>query len=425
MAKYFVILMLLAAACDLPPGWRNDKGSLVIALPGASTPDAGTENFAALGRALGSDVDGVHLPGEITSDMEYEIYFSGSTSISIPRTRERVITIDLEPGLWGISVTAWHPASLSCAGEAWVKDLDIQAGRTNFVSLTMKADDFLAPWGAAAAGTKDVYADIGDLITLQVEVNSNPSLADDFAAWFGTGWVNTYEYQWYYEDESGTRYDETAPDNLSVPNVFSFSPNTSAAGYRTYYVELTNTYTYAGSVSTVSGTAKVTVKAAVVEVSGSPTRSLGDSGPGGGTIFYKGPRFYVNGELCHYLEAGPDLGTAQWGLDGIYTGTYNYGIGSGYANTQAILAALNRAGELSDTPSNKKAAQLAADYNGGGGWFLPGADELRELYASGPFGLYSLWSSIESGDRHAALILHTDGQSQWPSKCASFIVRPV
>lgn len=104
--------------------------------------------------------------------------------------------------------------------------------------------------------------------------------------------------------------------------------------------------------------------------------SIGDTGPGGGIIFYDAGSQQSWGR---YLEAAPANwdGTnnnedpyVQWGCrgDSIQTAT---AIGTGKANTFAIIAGC----------SGTTAASTARAYRGGGksDWFLPSRDELEQM----------------------------------------------
>ncbi|CAB4959946.1 unannotated protein [freshwater metagenome] len=118
--------------------------------------------------------------------------------------------------------------------------------------------------------------------------------------------------------------------------------------------------------------------------------AVGDTGPGGGTVFYVAN---PDESWGNYLEAAPGgwNGTdedpnAKWcskGLDSFYLSS---GIGSGYANTVEM-------GIWCDN------ANVARSYKGGGksDWFLPSIDELNEFYEQretvGGFGDGSYWSS--------------------------------
>jgi len=128
------------------------------------------------------------------------------------------------------------------------------------------------------------------------------------------------------------------------------------------------------------------------------TCSIGDTGPGGGKIFYYsavgfncGANFSSTGSptggLCHYLEAAPSNSTsgtfkyASTGLDssdvsGITNDT-NYdnsssAIGLGYKNSLALVTQGN---------DNTSAAGIARSYQGGSksDWYLPSFSELNQM----------------------------------------------
>jgi len=134
-------------------------------------------------------------------------------------------------------------------------------------------------------------------------------------------------------------------------------------------------------------------------------------GPAGGYIFYdKGS--YSNG--WRYLEAAPASSefTAPWGLYGIACPGTSTGIGTGQANTAAIIALL-----LANLEPGK-AAMLCAAMTAGGysDWFLPSKDELNLMYVRlrqgsniGGFntsGSY-YWSSSVGGTSSDALRYYT------------------
>jgi len=124
--------------------------------------------------------------------------------------------------------------------------------------------------------------------------------------------------------------------------------------------------------------------------------SVGDTGPGGGKVFYVAPTPQTWGT---YLEAAPTdyivdgrRRTLGWGCYTGFKGITATAIGTGKANTAEIL-------DLCDEPSI--AARVAADYRGGGksDWFLPSKDELNLMYtkrvAIGGFSAVRYYSSSE------------------------------
>jgi hypothetical protein len=110
--------------------------------------------------------------------------------------------------------------------------------------------------------------------------------------------------------------------------------------------------------------------------------AIGDTGPGGGTVFYYDPGGFLNtytNTVCHYLEVSPftdEFSSAGWGAYGYDVAGTQDGLGCGRKNTQIIVAYLTG---LSETG---KAAQLCDDLasNGYNDWFLPSIDELTWMY---------------------------------------------
>ena len=118
---------------------------------------------------------------------------------------------------------------------------------------------------------------------------------------------------------------------------------------------------------TIVGTNLVTAGPVATCAAGGPC-VVGDTGPGGGTVFYVDMSRPAGSQ---YWEVGGDLGTADWGcypVDIVGTGT---AIGSGAANTSLINAGCGTAGI---------AARVASTPAGGySDWFLPSLDELNQL----------------------------------------------
>lgn len=119
---------------------------------------------------------------------------------------------------------------------------------------------------------------------------------------------------------------------------------------------------------------------------------VGETGPGGGTIFYvSASNFTSAGSSCNtecrYLEAAPTSGSLawadreyNWSSDDRYSrtaGTLATSIGSGMANTIAMLT--TSGGYNGDT---SQAAFVSTQYRGPNSksdWFLPSKDELNQL----------------------------------------------
>ena len=171
---------------------------------------------------------------------------------------------------------------------------------------------------------------------------------------------------------------------------------------------------------------------------------MGDTGPGGGKVFYVHPSgtFACGATLtstCKYLEAAPtDRSTGiAWCSDTTSAlGTTATAIGTGMANTATA-----------DTTCTSGAIQIAADYakNGKTDWYLPSKDELNELckYARTQTigdssttcnntrtltGSWSAqyWSSSEINTKHALRQLFGDGnQGNGFKGGTAQVVRPV
>jgi hypothetical protein len=105
---------------------------------------------------------------------------------------------------------------------------------------------------------------------------------------------------------------------------------------------------------------------------------LGETGPGGGTIFYVGD--FVNaatGEMNHYLElapanwSSPSDPLAAWGCN-TASNAVAEGIGEGEKNTNTIIAGCS---------TSTIAAARARAYRGGGqtDWSLPSVREMNQL----------------------------------------------
>jgi hypothetical protein len=161
--------------------------------------------------------------------------------------------------------------------------------------------------------------------------------------------------------------------------------------------------------------------------------SVGDTGPGGGIVFYDAGSTQSWGR---YLEAacagwsdgvcaGSDLSdpTAAWGCYGTpIFGADGIAIGTGEQNTLDIVA---------DCPDAGIAARVADALVLGGqsDWFLPSKDELNEMYlqqtAISGFSTGYYWSSSEGVDDGAWIQIFGLGNQNYGAKDTTFFVRPV
>jgi hypothetical protein len=180
-------------------------------------------------------------------------------------------------------------------------------------------------------------------------------------------------------------------------------------------VTTSTTTTVASTTTTVASTTT-----AVASCATGGACAVGDTGPGGGKVFYVATSKFAStgsacGTKCMYLEAAPigwiaaatpagqpsscgAISTTQdpmcqWsGNEGDAIGTTGTGIGTGYANTSAMIAQSGAVG---------RAGTAARAFQGGGktDWHLPSLDELEQLYnlkttVGGVTG-YFYWSSSE------------------------------
>ena len=168
--------------------------------------------------------------------------------------------------------------------------------------------------------------------------------------------------------------------------------------------------------------------------------AVGDTGPGGGIIFYKdltrpaGSQYFEvacagwSDETC----GGNDLTDpeAKWGCYGdLIAGADGTAIGTGAQNTTDITAIVN------ECQTSGIAARLASDLtlDGQSDWFLPSLDDLNQMYtnlhsASTPLGSFSselYWSSSEFNDSRAWYQHFNSGSQNDLNKNFSGYVRPV
>ena len=154
--------------------------------------------------------------------------------------------------------------------------------------------------------------------------------------------------------------------------------------------------------------------------------AIGDTGPGGGKVFYVAGNTYLEAAPSNW-SGGTDPGLT-WSTGGnqttVVSGADNSAIGGGFQNTVDIV---NQAGNVTAS----SAAVRARNYTGGGmtDWFLPSKDELAALYAQRtttgiPTGVV-YWSSSELSSTNAWLlwdngVFVTNAGKDWTGR-----VRPI
>ena len=180
------------------------------------------------------------------------------------------------------------------------------------------------------------------------------------------------------------------------------------------------------------------------------TCAVGNTGPGGGTVFYVASSpFTSTGSACNtackYLEAAPigwvtaatPVGQVNCGDSGTNTsdpmcswsgntteaiGSTGTAIGTGYANTSAMIAQSSTVG---------KAGTVARAFQGGGktDWYLPSQDELSQMFIQkitiGGISPFIYWNSSEWNAGGAwCQDLRSPGSYQI-DKAMLYFVRPV
>jgi hypothetical protein len=225
------------------------------------------------------------------------------------------------------------------------------------------------------------------------------------------------------EGTTGTLVATVAPANATNKSVTWSSSAPAVATVANGVVTPLTASTTTITVTTVDGgftaTCTVTVNPAPVAV--------GDS-YGGGIVAYilqSGDPGYVADEQHGLIAAIADQSTGiQWhnGIYGVTTGAIDTAIGTGQANTTAIVN-IQGAGSY--------AAQLCNDLTVGGNndWFLPSKDELNKLYinkvAIGGFTDVYYWSSSEIITYYAWTQLFYNGQYDGYPKYFTLPVRAV
>jgi len=184
------------------------------------------------------------------------------------------------------------------------------------------------------------------------------------------------------------------------------------------------------------------------------TYNIGDTGPGGGIVFYDAATQQSWGR---YLEAAPtdyqvngSRTPVQWGCQGTPTGVTATAIGTGRANTDKIRVECTTADIAADVANKYSTTSTAGAPGAAGQWFLPSRDELNELckrYSNGrtdttaysafqngctgnrsptggfAAGLY--WSSSEGSAYYAWYQSFNLGDQNYSSKGDTYCVRPV
>jgi hypothetical protein len=183
-------------------------------------------------------------------------------------------------------------------------------------------------------------------------------------------------------------YNSTTTDVIVADTSNTFRLDTRASGITlTTNSASSFTVTFDTPVATSASVFKLTVQSSTNSIQ--TGYELGDTGPGGGTIFYTSNSGFACGPTlaatCNYLELSTLLNrTLPWSIGSFPTqlvpspGADKSDIGAGYWNTLSIVAQNG----TYDTSSNAYEAGAAqANLSGGySDWYLPSKDELQAIY---------------------------------------------
>jgi hypothetical protein len=182
-------------------------------------------------------------------------------------------------------------------------------------------------------------------------------------------------------------FNTTSTDAVVYNNSGSFEAGVNSSGMSVTSGSGTFTVTFANPVATSDSVFKVTLESTshtVVSCETGGTCTLGESGPGGGIVFYVASSPFACGPTlassCTYLEVAPsdsqenfcDAGSTVGDDGSTRLATLNPDtIGAGYASTLVITAGCNSG-----------AAVTSRAYRGGSlsDWYLPNRAELVQVY---------------------------------------------
>lgn len=194
----------------------------------------------------------------------------------------------------------------------------------------------------------------------------------------------------------------------AAPAGLTFNTSTGLLSGTPTTVQAATAYTITATNATGSANATFTLTVTVATCATGGVCTLGQTGPGGGKVFYVHPSGgtfpcgVTLSETCKYLEVAKPEGT-QWetryawsGNTTVLVGTSEL-IGTGLKNTQLMVT------QAGGGNTALRAGTIARAYRGNNltDWYLPSKNELRELYLEKAriFGTWSqaYWSSSEDG----------------------------
>ena len=215
--------------------------------------------------------------------------------------------------------------------------------------------------------------------------------------------------------------------------------STAATGLMVYQTDGTEGFYYYNGSSWTNYYSKNEVDVLIANLESEINKlvTVGDFWGGGVVfyIFYPGDAGYVSGETHGLISALEDQSSSLWFSSSlvILTGAAGTAVGTGSANTDAIIAA-------HVTTATSYAAGLARAYTGGGytDWFLPSKDALHKMYlnrvtinttvaanSGSSFATSWYWSSTENSGNRAYLENFGSGQASDTWKTDEQYVRAV
>ena len=241
-------------------------------------------------------------------------------------------------------------------------------------------------------------------------------------------------------------FNTSSTDAIIYNNSGTFEAGVGSTGMTVSSGSGSFTATFTSPVAVSNNIYKVTIQStphAVASCAQGGTCSVGDTGPGGGTVFYVSAAAFTEtgapcASTCRYLEAAPNTwygGSSDpglpWSAD-TTTGTSinSQAIGSGYSNTTALIA-------LNSTPGYAMtAARAYRGPNNLNDWFLGSYLEMDKLaiYANarGNIGFRDwYWVSSDQSPTYPGygwvrMFYNGAGyQGGWKLKSISYYVRPI
>jgi hypothetical protein len=333
----------------------NSTGGLVASYSISATP-AGMSFDTSTGTLTGA-------PTTIAAATTYTIT---ATNVSGTATRTFVLTVTARPiTIKAANKTATYTGVAASVSNSYTITSGTLAGSESFTALTYTYTSSPLSYNSQTAPTNAATYTI------------TPS-----AASFSVGSASNYSITY----ETGTLTINKA-DSITVtatPSTTTYNASAITPAYVVSGLKSAETATATSNFIGINGTSYG--GGTTCETGGAC--SLGQTGPGGGIVFYDAGSTQSWGR---YLEVAPvswsapsataDI-TAPWGCDGTLIGASGSSIGSGFTNTNLILANCATAGI---------AARLVRAYAGGSklDWSLPSTGELRALCAFATSGTAS------------------------------------